>query len=62
MYHVPQKMSTKKKIELVVLILLIIWGILFIINYLRYTDAKKPILAIHLTHKYDEGVVEEYVS
>ena len=62
MYHVPQKMSTKKKIELVVLILLIIWGILFIINYLRYTDAKKPILAIHLTHKYDDGVVEEYVS
>ena len=34
MYHVPQKMSTKKKIELVVLILLIIWGIIFLIGWI----------------------------
>lgn len=62
MYHVPQKMSTKKKIELVVLICLILWGILFIVNYVRYTDGKKPIVALHIPHKYDDGTVDEYIS
>ena len=56
-------MIGSRRLKMILLIfLLIIWGIIFIINYVRYTNAKKPIMAIHLTHKYDDGVVDEYVS
>lgn len=62
MYQTPKKMSTQKMVELVVLIAMILWGILFIVNYLRYTDGKNPILALHIERKYDDGVVNEYIS
>ncbi|MGN1371531.1 MAG: hypothetical protein ACI4XM_04590 [Candidatus Coprovivens sp.] len=62
MYQTPKKMSKEKKIELIVLIVLILWGILFIINYVRYTEGKTPILALHIERKYDDGVVNEYIS
>lgn len=62
MYQTPKKMSTKKMVELVVLIAMILWGILFIVNYLRYTDGKNPILALHIERNYDDGVVNEYIS
>lgn len=62
MYSQPKKMTTKKKIELLVLAVIVIWFIVFAINYVRYNDSKSLIFAIHLTHKYDDGVTEEYVS
>ena len=62
MYQQKKKMSSKKKIELTVLVLLVLWFALLGINYVRYSDSKPLILAIHLTHKYDDGVTEEYVS
>lgn len=61
MYSEPKKMSSKKKIELLVLIIIALWLVLFAINYVRFADSKAPILAMHLTHKYDDGVTEEYV-
>ena len=62
MYQQPKKMSTKKKIELAVLIFIAAWLALFAVNYVRYNDSKPLILAFHLTHKYDDGITEEYVS
>lgn len=62
MYEAPKKMTQKKKIELLILVLLIIWGILFIINYMRYTESKAPIFALHVPREYDDGVVDEYIS
>lgn len=62
MYQQPKKMSTKKKIELGVLIFIALWLVLFAFNYVRYNDSKSLLFALHLTHKYDDGVTEEYVS
>lgn len=62
MYQEPQKMSSKKKIELAVLLILIFWGILFIFNYVRYTQSKPLFLAVHTKTEYEDGVVEEYMS
>ncbi len=62
MYQQPAKLNGRKKIEILVLVLAILWGLLFIVNYLRYTDSKPLILAIHTTKEYDDGKVEEYIS
>ena len=63
MYQKPQPMSKNKKIEIAILVALIMWGIVFVINYVRYTHKKSLIFAIHITAKnYDDGEVEEYIS
>ena len=62
MYSEPKKMTNKKKIELLILVIIALWLVLFAINYVRFADSKAPIFAMHLTHKYDDGVTEEYVS
>ncbi len=62
MYQEPIKLSNKKKIEIAILIIAILWGILFIFNYVRYTHSKPLLLAIHAVRDYDDGVVEEYIS
>ena len=62
MYQQPQKMSSKKKIELLILILITLWLLLFAFNYSRYSQSKPLFLSMHLTHKYDDGITEEYVS
>ncbi len=62
MYEVPVKMTMKKKIELICLIVAILWGIIFIINYVRYTKSQSLILAIPVTQEYDDGLVKEYIG
>lgn len=62
MYSQPKKMSTKRKIEILILVVIVLWLLLFAFNYVRYTESKPLFLSIHLTHKYDDGVTEEYVS
>lgn len=62
MYQAPVKMSMKKKLEIVGLILAILWAILFIVNYSRYSSSKPLILALHKTIEYEDGTVEEYTS
>lgn len=62
MYETPKKLEPKKKIELILMLIAIFWGILFIINYVRYTSSKPPILALHLKREYDDGRVDEYLS
>lgn len=63
MYEEPKKLSKSKRIELVLLIAAILWGILFIFNYVRYTHSKPLFLAMHIKDdSYDDGFVEEYIS
>ena len=62
MYQTPQKLSKKKIIELCILIFLVLYGLVFLINYIRYTQSKPLILAIHVSSEYDDGVVDEYIA
>ena len=62
MYQQKKKMNPKKMIEIGILIFIAIWLVVFGINYVRYTESKPLILALHLTHKEDDGVTEEYVA
>ncbi len=63
MYQEPVKLTSKKKIEIVLLIIAILWGFLFIANYIRYTQSKPLFLAMHVKDdSYEDGYVEEYLS
>ena len=62
MYKNPLKMDKKKKIELAVLIFLIIWGVVFGVNYILYTKSEKPILMLPLKRKYADGTVTQYLG
>ncbi len=62
MYETPKKMSMAKLIEICVLIFLIIWGIVLLVNYKRYSDAKKPILMIHAHNEYEDGYTDNYIG
>ncbi len=60
MYKVPQKASSKKLIEIGVLVLLIIWGCIFAYDYMRYSHGDKPKFAVCKTiDKYVDGTVDE---
>ncbi len=56
------KMPKKKVIELVLILVGILWGILFAINYVRYTKSEPLLLSIKSHHDYADGFVDEYVS
>lgn len=63
MYEAPKKMDLKKKIELGILLVAIFWGVLFVINYMRYSDSKPPLLSLKVVDdNYDDGKVIEYIS
>lgn len=62
MYQTPEKMPNKKKIEIVLIVVGILWGLLFIVNYINYTNSKPLIIALHSKKEYEDGYVEEYVS
>ena len=55
MYNAPAKITKKKLIEIIILILIIIWVLMFMVNYFRYTRDEPPILAIHTKHICDDG-------
>ena len=54
--------NKKKKIEILLLIILFTWALIFLINYINYSNSKPLILAISKTHEYKEGTVKEYIS
>ncbi len=60
MYNAPAKITKKKLIEIIILILIIIWVLMFMVNYFRYTRDEPPILAIHTKHICDDGFVHSY--
>lgn len=63
MYNEPPKMSQSKKIELILLIVAMAWLLLFIFNYVRFTQSKSLFLSFHVTDdSYDDGYVEEYIG
>ena len=60
MYKVPQKVSSKKLIEIGVLVFLIVWGCIFAYDYIRYSHGDKPMFAVCKTiDKYKDGTVDE---
>lgn len=62
MYTEPVKITKKKKIELILLIVFAIWIVIFGINYVRYSKGKSLILAINVISDYEDGSVKEYIS
>ena len=60
MYNEKPSMSKKKKIELLIGILALVWLLFLMVNYFRYTNGKTPILTLHRTQKYSDGTVESY--
>ncbi len=60
MYGAPAKITKKKLIEVIILILIIIWVLLFMVNYFRYTRDEPPILAIHTKYRCDDGFIHNY--
>lgn len=63
MYDAPKKMDKKKKIELVIVVLLIFWVLAFAIDYYRYTKSEPLIFALKpKPAKYDDGTVTEYLG
>ena len=60
MYKQPQKNSSKKLIEIGVLIFAIIWGCMFAYDYNRYSHGDKPKFALCKTiDSYADGTVDE---
>jgi len=63
MYNTPPKMEKKKIIEITIVVVLILWGLIFIINLFRYSKSEPLIFAIKRTYdSYEDGYVNEYVS
>ena len=62
MYEEPKKIPRKKIIEIIILVLIIIWGVFLLINYKRYCDSKKPILMISKTIDYEDGYIKNYIG
>ena len=62
MYDAPVKLSKKKLIEIIILIAVLVWILLFTVNYFRYTRDETPILAIHYKSPCDDGFVHSYSS
>lgn len=61
MYQEPKKKKSKT-IELVILLIILLYGALFLVNYLRYIKSKPPFLALKVTRKYEDGETLEYYS
>lgn len=62
MYHEVKKINKKKRIELLILVAVLIWGLFLLIDYVRYDSGKPPIFAIKNTIKYTDGEVREWLG
>ena len=62
MYNEKPKMPKKKIIELSILIIILIWVVLFLIDYVRYSSSKPPLLSIKVVHEYTDGKTTEYLG
>ena len=59
MYREVKKINSKKRVELIVLVCILIWGVFVLVDYLRYDSGKPPIFALHTTREYTDGEVRE---
>ena len=62
MYNGVTKLPRKKLIEIIILIIVLLWILLFTVNYFRYTRDEPPLFAIHFKNTCDDGVVNTYSS
>lgn len=60
MYNGIAKLPRKKVIEIVILICILVWALLLMVNYFRYTRDEPPLLAIHTKSVCDDGVIHTY--
>ena len=60
MYENKAPVTKKKLTEIVILLCLVLWGLFFLIDYVRYSSGNPPIFALRLKAKYDDGYVKEY--
>ena len=60
MYENKTPLTKKKVTEVIILICLVVWGLFFLIDYVRYSSGNPPIFALRLKAKYDDGYVKEY--
>ena len=57
-----QKKNKKKTKEIIILLLVALWFIIFLVNYLNYSNGKKLIFSITKTREYNSGTITEYYS
>ncbi len=62
MYNAKPKMPKKKLIEIICLIIGLVWLLFFLIDYVRYTSSKHPLLSIKIVSNYTDGKVTEYYA
>ena len=62
MYNTVKKPSVNKLIEIGALIVLLLWILVFIINYINYSNDNAPILMIHTSRTCDDGKVDIYMG
>ena len=62
MYQEVKQISKKKRIELLVLVAVLVWGVFLLVDYVRYDSGKPPIFAIKNTIKYTDGEVREWLG
>ena len=61
MYQKKKKgIGNKKKIEILILVFVALWGIMLLVNYYRYTFNQPPILCLKSVRKYSDGDITEY--
>lgn len=62
MYQEVKQISKKKRIELLVLVAVLVWGVFLLVDYVRYDSGKPPIFAIKSVKEYTDGEVREWLG
>ena len=62
MYQEVKQISKKKRIELLVLVAVLVWGVFLLVDYVRYDSGKPPIFAIKSVKPYTDGEVREWLG
>lgn len=63
MYQEVKVIPKKKKIELIILLVALVWGIFLLVDYLRYDSGNPPIFAIKIVDDhYTDGEVREWIG
>lgn len=60
MYNEKPKVPKKKIFEILGLIIFLCWIIMFLVDYLRYTESEHPLFALKIVSEYSDGKVTEY--
>lgn len=63
MYSLESKKKRRKIIEIIGISIVLIWAIIFLIDYIRFESSKHPLIVFNTqTTKFSDGMVKEYIS